>query len=106
MAASGHQAEAAKKATMDKYKGEYILCVEGSVPLGADGNYCCIAGKSALEILKESAAGAKAIIAWEVVQQLVVFKRLNLIQQVLCQLKKLSPINLLLMFRVVHQLER
>lgn len=64
MAASGHQAEAAKKATMDKYKGEYILCVEGSVPLGADGNYCCIAGKSALEILKESAAGAKAIIAW------------------------------------------
>lgn len=64
MAASGHQAEAAKKATMDKYKGEYILCVEGSVPLGADGNYCCIAGKSALETLKESAAGAKAIIAW------------------------------------------
>jgi hydrogenase small subunit len=64
MAASGHQAEAAKKATMDKYKGEYILCVEGSIPLGADGNYCCIGGRSAVEILKESAAGAKAIIAW------------------------------------------
>jgi len=64
MAASGHQAEAAKKATMDKYKGEYILCVEGSIPMGADGNYCCIGGRSALEILKESAAGAKAIIAW------------------------------------------
>lgn len=64
MAASGHQAEAAKKATMDKYKGEYILCVEGSIPMGADGNYCCIGGRSAVEILKESAAGAKAIIAW------------------------------------------
>ncbi|MDP2058216.1 MAG: hydrogenase small subunit [Flavobacteriaceae bacterium] len=64
MAASGHQAEAAKKATMDKYKGEYILCVEGSVPLGDDGNYCCIAGRTAKEILMESAAGAKAIIAW------------------------------------------
>lgn len=64
MAASGHQAEAAKKATMDKYKGEYILCVEGSVPLGDDGNYCCIAGRSAKDILMESAAGAKAIIAW------------------------------------------
>lgn len=64
MAASGHQAEAAKKATMDKYKGEYILCVEGSVPLGADGQYCCIGGRSAVDILKESAAGAKAIIAW------------------------------------------
>ena len=64
MAASGHQAEKAKHDTMEKYKGEYILCVEGSVPLAADGNYCCIAGRSALEILKESAAGAKAIIAW------------------------------------------
>jgi len=64
MAPSGHQAEKSKHDTMEKYKGEYILCVEGSVPLAADGNYCCIAGRSALDILKESAAGAKAIIAW------------------------------------------
>ena len=63
MAASGHQAEAAKKATMDKYKGEYILCVEGSVPLENEG-YCTIGGRSAIDLLKESAAGAKAIIAW------------------------------------------
>ena len=64
MAASGHQAEAAKKATMDNYKGEYILCVEGSVPLGDDGNYCCIAGRSAKDVLLEAAEGAKAIICW------------------------------------------
>ncbi|SDQ51730.1 hydrogenase small subunit [Flagellimonas zhangzhouensis] len=64
MAASGHQAEAAKQATMEKYKGEYILCVEGSVPLGDDGNYCCIAGRSAKDLLIEAAEGAKAIIAW------------------------------------------
>jgi hydrogenase small subunit len=64
MAASGHQAEAAKHTTMEKYKGEYILCVEGSVPLGADGNYCCIGGRSAKDILLEAAEGAKAIIAW------------------------------------------
>ena len=64
MAASGHQAEAAKKATMEKYKGEYILAVEGSVPMGGDGSLCCIAGRSALDQLRESAAGAKAIIAW------------------------------------------
>ena len=64
MAASGHQAEAAKQATMEKYKGEYILCVEGSIPLGDDGNYCCIAGKSAKEPFIEAAEGAKAIIAW------------------------------------------
>jgi len=64
MAASGHQAEAAKHETMKKYKGEYILCVEGSIPLGDDGNYCCIAGKSAKETFLEAAEGAKAIIAW------------------------------------------
>ena len=64
MAASGHQAEAAKQETMKKYKGEYILCVEGSVPLADDGNYCCIAGKTAKESFLEAAEGAKAIIAW------------------------------------------
>ena len=64
MAASGAQAEAAKHDTMKKYHGEYILCVEGSVPLGDHGQYCCIAGKTALEQLKEAAEGAKAIIAW------------------------------------------
>ncbi len=64
MAASGHQAEAAKKATMEKYHGEYILCVEGSVPTKDGGVYCTIAGETALEHLKEAAAGAKAIIAW------------------------------------------
>ncbi len=64
MAAAGEQAEAAKHETMKKYKGEYILCVEGSVPLGEDGVFCCIAGKTALEQLREAAEGAKAIIAW------------------------------------------
>jgi hydrogenase small subunit len=64
MAASGHQAEAAKHETMKKYHGEYILCVEGSVPMGDDGNYCCIAGKTAKEAFLEAAEGAKAIIAW------------------------------------------
>ncbi|KAA3624854.1 MAG: [Ni/Fe] hydrogenase small subunit [Bacteroidetes bacterium] len=64
MAASGHQAEAAKHDTMEKFKGKYILCVEGSVPLGDDGNYCTIAGRTAIDILKESAEGAAAIIAW------------------------------------------
>ncbi|MDR3273434.1 MAG: hydrogenase small subunit [Flavobacteriaceae bacterium] len=64
MAASGHQAEASKKATMEKYKGKYILCVEGAVPMGDDGNYCCIGGRTAIDILKESAEGAAAIIAW------------------------------------------
>jgi len=64
MAASGHAAEASMMQTMKDYYGEYILCVEGSVPTGEDGAYCCIGGKSAEQILEETAAGAKAIIAW------------------------------------------
>ncbi len=64
MAASGHQAEEAMAKTMKDYYGEYVLCVEGSVPTFGDGEYCCIGGKSALQILEETAKGAKAIIAW------------------------------------------
>jgi hydrogenase small subunit len=64
MAASGFQAEQAMKNTMEKYKGEYILCVEGSVPMEADGVYCMIGGKTSLQILEEAAENAKAIIAW------------------------------------------
>lgn len=64
MAASGFQAEEAMRNTMTKYKGEYVLCVEGSVPTAADGVYCMIGGKTSLQILEEAAAGAKAVIAW------------------------------------------
>lgn len=64
MAASGFQAEEAMKHTMEKHKGEYILCVEGSVPTAADGVYCMIGGKTSLQILEEVAENAKAIIAW------------------------------------------
>ncbi len=64
MAASGFQAEEAMKNTMTKYKGEYILCVEGSVPTAADGVYCMIGGKTSMQILEEAAEGAKAVIAW------------------------------------------
>ncbi len=64
MAASGHRAEAAMHKTMQDYNGEYILCVEGSVPTADDGVYCCIGGRTAEQVLEETAAGAKAIIAW------------------------------------------
>ena len=63
-AAAGHQAEAALKSTMEKYKGQYLMLVEGSIPTEADGVYCCIGGRTAVDIVKEAAAGAKAIVAW------------------------------------------
>jgi len=63
-AAAGFQAEEILQETITKYKGEYLLLIEGSIPLGADGAYCVIGGKSALDTVREVAAGAKAIIAW------------------------------------------
>ena len=64
MAASGKQAEEALHDTMTKYKGEYLMLVEGSVPMADGGVYCCIGGRTALDILQEAAAGAKALICW------------------------------------------
>ncbi len=63
-AAAGHQAEAALQETMKKYKGEYLMLVEGSIPTEENGVYCCIAGRTALDIVKEAAEGAKALVAW------------------------------------------
>ena len=64
MAASGHNAEEAKQESMKENYGNYILVVEGAIPMKDDGVYCTIAGRSAIDILKESAAGAAAIITY------------------------------------------
>ncbi|WP_231699336.1 hydrogenase small subunit [Limnochorda pilosa] len=63
MAPSGHRAEELAARTMETYRGQYILCVEGSVPTG-DPAYCTIGGRSALDILREEAEGAAAVIAY------------------------------------------
>lgn len=62
MAASGHDAEAALHTSMKQNHGKYILVVEGSIPTQGAG-YAKIAGRPALEILKETAQGAAAIVA-------------------------------------------
>jgi hydrogenase small subunit len=63
-APAGKQAEEALQNTMKKYKGEYLMLVEGSIPTALDGACCCIAGRSALEIVREAAENAKAVVAW------------------------------------------
>jgi hydrogenase small subunit len=63
MAAAGFQAEGAKNDAMQKYQGQYVLVVEGSVTAKDGGIYCTIGGKANDELLKEAAAGAAAIIA-------------------------------------------
>ena len=62
-AAAGHQIEAARIAAMEKNKGKYLLVVEGAIPTKDGGIYCKIGGKTSLELTKEVAAGAAAIIA-------------------------------------------
>ncbi|MFN3603848.1 MAG: hydrogenase small subunit [Leptonema sp. (in: bacteria)] len=63
-AASGFQAEKSLHDTITKYKGEYIVLIEGSVPTKDGGIYCTIGGKTALQILKEVTEHAAAVIAW------------------------------------------
>ena len=62
LVAAGAQAEKCAEDVRAKFKGEYLMLCEGSVPMTPE--YCCIAGKSALDIVKEYAADAKALVAW------------------------------------------
>ena len=63
MAAAGHQAEAARKAAMEANKGKYVLVVEGAIPVKENGIYCKVGGHTAIDLLKECAANAAAVIA-------------------------------------------
>jgi hydrogenase small subunit len=61
-AAAGTAAEAAREEAMKNNRGKYLVIVDGSVPMGDGGVYSTVAGKSNIEILKETAAGAAAIV--------------------------------------------
>ncbi|MEI3354944.1 MAG: hydrogenase small subunit [Duodenibacillus massiliensis] len=63
MAAAGHQAEEAPEETIEKYKGNYIVAVEGNIPLGNDGTFCVPGGEIFLEKIKHVCKNAKAVIA-------------------------------------------
>ncbi|WP_029356680.1 hydrogenase small subunit [Bosea sp. 117] len=64
MASAGHQAEAILHEVMEKYKGNYILAVEGNPPLNEDGMFCIIGGKPFIDQLRMVAKDAKAVISW------------------------------------------
>ena len=63
MAAAGSQAESVLAQTISANKGKYIALVEGSIPSGADGAYCTIGGRSALDIAREVCGSAAATVA-------------------------------------------
>jgi hydrogenase small subunit len=62
-AAAGHQAEEMLHETMKAQKGKYICVVEGAIPEKDGGIYCKIAGKTALDMVREVAADAGAVVA-------------------------------------------
>ena len=61
-AASGHAAEAAREEAMKDNEGQYLLVVDGSIPMDNPG-YSTIAGISNVDMLMDSARGAAAIIS-------------------------------------------
>jgi hydrogenase small subunit len=63
MAASGEAAENARLQSMAENKGKYIVIVDGSVPAKAGGVYSTIAGRTNLELLRETAKDAFAVIS-------------------------------------------
>jgi len=65
MCASGDQSETILEDIVKNQKGEYILIVEGAVPLGLDGKYLRIGpkGETGIELLKRCAKDAALVIA-------------------------------------------
>jgi len=64
MAAAGDQAEEIVHDIIRDYRGEYILAIEGNIPLANDGMACIVAGRPFRHQFDEAAKHAKAIIAW------------------------------------------
>jgi hydrogenase small subunit len=62
-AAAGHQIEAARVSAMKENKGKYILVVEGAIPVKDGGIYCKVGGRTAIDLARECAADAAAVIA-------------------------------------------
>ena len=65
MSASGDQSETILEDIIQNQKGEYILIVEGAIPMAMDGKYLRIGpkGETGLELLKKCAKDAALVIA-------------------------------------------
>ncbi len=65
MAASGDQSESVLDGIIENDKGNYILMVEGAIPLGMDGKFLRIGpkGETGEQLLKRTAKDAAAVLA-------------------------------------------
>lgn len=62
-AAAGHQAEAALQQAIQTHAGKYVCIVEGAIPTKDNGIYCMIGGRTAIDIVRDVAGKAGAVIA-------------------------------------------
>ncbi len=65
MSASGDQSESVLESVIREKKGEYVLIVEGAIPLAMEGKFLRIGpkGETGLELLQKSAKDAALVIA-------------------------------------------
>jgi len=63
MAASGAQAEAALHSAIEENAGKYVLVAEGAIPAKDDGVFMQLASKPAIQVAKDVASQAAAVIA-------------------------------------------
>ena len=62
-AASGEAAEQVRRQAIQAHHGRFVLVVDGSIPLAANGACSTFAGESNLAVLRESLDGAAAVVA-------------------------------------------
>lgn len=63
MAAAGKHAGTLLDDIVSGRHGEYLVIVEGAIPLADDGVYCTIGGRTAIDIARRACAKAAAVIA-------------------------------------------
>ena len=74
-AAFGHQVEENKHNALEKYKGQYVLLVDGSIPLKDNGIYCMVAGEPIVDHIRKGRIRSTLSLsapawAWAVLPQL------------------------------------
>ncbi len=63
MAAAGVQADHALEAAVRENDGKFICVVEGAIPVKEDGNYCRVADRTALDIVRDVGGRAGLVVA-------------------------------------------
>lgn len=61
-AASGSDLEAHREKIMKEFHGKFLLIAEGGVPLANDGYFCTVGGEPYVDVLKETANHAAAVL--------------------------------------------